>query len=305
MAIVHSLYREPGKVAIDEKICTQCGSCASICPAEVLRMVGGQLEVSDRSLFGCIACGHCMMVCPAGAIAVTGRGVSPQDLVPLPGPDERASADALAALLQARRSIRRFRDRPVDPKLVERVVELAATAPMGIPPWDVGCVSVIGRDEVRRVADEVIKGYEGFLKIFRPWLLAVMRPFVGQAKYDMFANFVRPLAQMYVEGHQEGRDRLFYDAPALLIFHHSPYADALDAGIAGTYAMLAAESLGLGGTIIGGAPPILQRNKALCRRLGIPDANQPSVALILGHPAVSFRKAIRRRFAHVSTIGAG
>jgi nitroreductase len=244
-------------------------------------------------------------VCPAGAIAVTGRGVSPQDLLPLPGPDKRASADALAALLQARRSIRVFRDRPVDPKLVERVVELAATAPMGIPPWDVGCVSVIGREEVRRVADEVIKGYEGFLKIFKPWLLAVMRPFVGQAKYDMFTNFVRPLAQMYVEGHQEGRDKLFYDAPALLVFHHSPYADALDAGIACTYAMLAAESLGLGGTIIGGAPPILQRNKTLCRHLGIPAANQPSMALILGHPAVSFRKAIRRRFAHVSTIGTG
>jgi nitroreductase len=79
----------------------------------------------------------------------------------------------------------------------------------------------------------------------------------------------------------------------------------LDAGIACTYAMLAAESLGLGSTIIGGAPPILQRNRALCRRLGIPDSNTPSIALILGHPAVRFQKTIRRRFAHLNTIGAG
>jgi len=268
-------------------------------------MDGGRLQVSDKSLFGCIACGHCMMVCLEEAITVKGRGVSPQDLLPLSRPDERASADALTALMQSRRSVRRFRDRAVDPKLVERIVELAATAPMGIPPWDVGCVSVIGRKEVRRVADEVIKGYEGFLKIFKPWVLAVMRPFMRQAKYDMFASFVRPLAQMYVAGHREGRDKLFYDAPALLIFHQSPYADALDAGIACTYAMLGAESFGLGNTIIGGAPPILQRNKALCRRLGIPDANKPSIALILGYPAVSFHKTIRRRFARVSTIGGG
>jgi len=54
-------------------------------------------------------------------------------------------------------------------------------------------------------------------------VLAVMRPFMGQANYDMFASFVRPLAQMYVGGHREGRDKLFYDAPALLIFNHSPY----------------------------------------------------------------------------------
>lgn len=302
MTIVHSMYREAGKVVIDEKTCTNCGSCAKICPADVLRLNDVMPHVSDESPFGCIACGHCMMVCPEGAIAVTGRGISPQDVLPLPGPDMRASADALAALMQTRRSVRRFRDRPVDPGLVKRVVELAASSPMGIPPWDVGCVCVIGRDEVQRVADEVVTGYEGFLRVVRPWLLAVMRPFMGQPKYDMFAGFVRPLAQTYVRARKEGRDKLFYNAPALLIFHHSPYADALDAGIACTYAMLAAESLGLGSTIIGGAPPILQRNKVLCRRLGIPDANKPSAALILGYPAVSFCRTIRRRFTHVTQV---
>lgn len=305
MTIIHSMYREPGTVAVDEKTCSQCGLCAKICPADVLIMDDGKLQVSDKSRFGCIACGHCMMVCPTGAVTVTGRGVSSKDLLPLPGPDKRANADQLEALMRARRSIRRFRETPVDPKLVERVVEMASTAPMGIPPWDVGCVSVIGREEVRQIANEVIKGYEGFLKIFKPWLLALMRPFIGKAKYDMFTSFVRPLAQKYVSARHEGRDKLFYDAPVLLIFHHSPYTDVLDAGIACTYAMLAAESLGLGSTIIGGAPPILQRNKALCRKLGIPDSNKPAVALILGHPAVSFRKTIRRPFAHVSTIGAG
>lgn len=305
MTIYHSMYKEPGKVTVDEKVCSQCGLCAGICPAKVLIMEEGRLQVSDKSLFGCIACGHCMMVCPTGAITVSGRGVSPKDLMPLPDLGKRANVDQLEALMRARRSVRRFRESPVDPRLVERVVELASTAPMGIPPWDVGCVSVIGREEVRRVAGEIIKGYESFLKIFKPWLLAVMRPFIGKVKYEMFAGFIHPLAQIYVSEHRKSRDKLFYDAPVLLIFHHSPYTDVLDAGIACTYAMLAAESLGLGSTIIGGAPPVLQRNRTLCRRLGIPDSNKPSMALILGHPAVHFRKTIRRRFAHVSTIGAG
>ena len=305
MTIFHSIYRKPGKVTVDEKICSQCGSCARICPAKVLIMEEGRLQVSDKSLFGCIACAHCMMVCPTGAITVSGRGVSPEDLMPLPGRGERANVNQLEALMRARRSVRHFRESPVDPKLVERVVELASTAPMGIPPWDIGCVSVIGRAEVRRVADEIIKGYEGFLQIFKPWLLAVIRPFIGKVKYEMFTGFIHPLAQTYVSEHRNGRDKLFYNAPALLIFHHSPYTDVLDAGIACTYAMLAAESLGLGSTIIGGAPPILHRNRALCRRLGIPDSNTPSMALILGHPAVRFHKTIRRRFAHVNTIDSG
>ena len=303
MPVMHSIYRESGNVEIDRGKCTRCGACTRICPAQVLKMGEEGVQVDTDGAFGCVACGHCMMVCPEEAVSVTGRGVSPDDLFPLPDPVAGATADQLAALMQSRRSVRRFSEREVDPAVVERVVELAATAPMGIPPWDIGCVAVHGREEVRRIAAEVMKGYEGFLKIFRPWVLAVMRPLMGRAKYDMFAHFIRPLAEEYVEGWHEGRDRLFYDAPSLLIFHHSPYAEAIDAVIACTYAMLAAESLGLGTTIIGGAPPILQRNKALCKELGIPAGNTPSTCLIMGHPATHFRRTIRRRFTQVGRVG--
>jgi ferredoxin len=73
MPVMHSLYREPGVVAIDQQTCKQCGQCVRICPAEVLQMSDGRVTVKDDSPFGCIACGHCMMVCPQGSITVTGR----------------------------------------------------------------------------------------------------------------------------------------------------------------------------------------------------------------------------------------
>lgn len=155
---------------------------------------------------------------------------------------------------------------------------------------------------MRQLASGIIRGYEGFLKIFRPWLLSLMRPFTGRTTYEKFRYFIRPLAEMYVGSHYEGRDDLFYDAPAVMIFHHSPYAEVVDVTIACTYAMLAAESLGLGTTIIGGAPPILQRNKALCRKLGIPSGSTPAMALIVGHPDVEFRRAVRRRFSSMETF---
>lgn len=305
MAIIHSRYRESGTVTIDAAACTKCGACVRVCAAGVLEAERGCVPAVAASPLGCIACGQCMMVCPAGAVKVCGRGISPDDLVPLPEPGRRADADSLAALMLARRSVRRFDEREVEPELLERVVDLATTAPMGIPPWDVGCVAVRGRADVRRLAAGVIAGYEGFLKMARPWLLAALRPFVGQARYETFAQFIRPLAETYVRAHRAGRDALFYDAPALLVFHQSPYADPADAVIACTYAMLAAESLGLGSTIIGGAPPILQRNAKLCRSIGIPAGQKPSVSLILGHPAVRFRHAIRRRFVDAAGAAAG
>jgi len=302
MPIMHSLYCEGGTVRVDEATCTHCGQCAGICPAEVLKLEEGRIVVRDDSPFGCVACGHCMMVCPTGAIRVSGRGVSPEDLLPMPAAGERATGDAVAALMRARRSIRHFTEQEVDEAMLDRVVEMAASAPMGIPPWDIGCVVVRGRKAVQELAGEIVQGYEGFLKIFRPWVLALMRPVMGRAKYEQFRHFVRPLAATYVGHRRAGRDALFYDAPAVIVFHHSPYAEVADAMIACTYAMLAAESLGLGTTMIGGAAPAIQRNKALCQRLGVPERNTPAIAMILGYPAVRFQRAIRRQFASVGVV---
>jgi ferredoxin/nitroreductase len=302
MPIMHSLYRKAGSIRIDRDACKQCGACVEICASEVLALDDDGVRVRDESEMDCVACGHCMMACPERAIDVTGRGISPDDLVPLPTREEMASPEQLTALFLSRRSVRRFKKREVEPEVLARVVEMASMAPMGIPPWDVGCVTVRGRDRIRAIADEVVKAYEGFLPFLKPWLLALMRPFMGKTKHEVYSGLVRSLAEAYVRGHREGRDVVFYDAPALLIFHHSPYADPADEVIACTYAMLAAESLGLGSTMIGAAPPVLQRNRKLCESLGIPAGNTPTLSLIVGYPATHFRHGVRRHLSSVKTV---
>jgi NAD-dependent dihydropyrimidine dehydrogenase PreA subunit/nitroreductase len=300
MAVVHSQYREAGTVTIDESTCGQCGLCAQVCPTEVLRFADERVSVHPDSTFGCIACGQCMMVCPDGSVTVRGRGVSPDDLVDLPPREQRATAEGLAALMTARRSVRRFSSRDVERELLQQVLAMASSAPMGIPPWDVGCVVINGRERVREVAFDVARGYERLLKVLSPTALKLVRPFMRPRTHAQLRTFILPLAQTYVERYRRGEDVIFYGAPAVLVFHHSPYADLADASIACTYAMLAAESLGLGTTMIGGAPPLIQRDKGLCRRLGIPDGNKPTIALILGYPAVTYRRAIRRPFVSVT-----
>lgn len=303
MPVTHSLYTEAGTVSIDRTTCTCCGECTRICPTEVLRLEDGELHVQADSMFGCIACGHCMMVCPTESVRVTGRGISPADLIPLASLEERADSAALAALMQSRRSVRRFTAEVPAPELLERVVSMAASGPMGVPPWDVGCVVIRGRERVQALVADIVDGYAGFLRIFRPWLLAVMRPFMKRPAHEQMTNFIVPLAKAYVEGRQRGRDLLFYDAPAVLIFHHSPYVEASEAMIACTYAMLAAESAGLGTTMIGAAAPIMMRKPELCRQLGIPEGNRPAIALIAGYPAVHFRRGVQRHFSSVSRFG--
>lgn len=304
MAVAHSLHPEAGSVTIDREACSHCAQCASVCPTEVLQSNGAEVTIHPEATFGCIACGQCMMVCPNGSVTVRGRGISPDDLFPLPEPGTRSSAEALLALLRSRRSVRRFRDEDLALDAVKRILDAASTGPMGIPPWDVGCVVVHGRQAVRELSADVVAGYERMQRLFRPWVLSAARPFMKKTTYDAFRTFILPLARAYVDGHRSGRDLVFYGAPAVLIFHHSPLAEGADATIACTYAMLAAESMGLGTTMIGGAPPIIQHDPALARRLGIPSGNRAALCLIVGHPATRYRRGIRRRFTSVTVLDA-
>ncbi|MBN2054739.1 nitroreductase family protein [bacterium] len=296
MAVIHSRFRDSGKATVDHSACILCGRCIEICPGKCLVMKDRLIENRVSNL-GCIGCGHCMMVCPEHCISITGRDISSADLVELPAPDSVASVEALEALLQTRRSVRFFKDRPLEPFLLDRIVAMAATAPMGIPPWDVGCVIINGRERVKELAGGILKGWQGFLQtMLRPWVLKLLRPFLGSRRFDVFAHFLRPLALEYSAGVAAGEDRLFYGAPAVLLFYHSPYIESSDAMIACTYAMLAAHSMGIGTTMIGAAAPILARNRELCQRFGVPAGYIPSIALILGYPAVEFKRTVRRRF---------
>ena len=66
------------------------------------------------------------------------------------------------------------------------------------------------------------------------------------------------------------------------------------------YAMLAALSLGLGTTIIGIIPPVVDRTKALRDRYGIPKEHRVLTSLILGYPKYKYRQSIRRDLAGVT-----
>ncbi len=127
-----------------------------------------------------------------------------------------------------------------------------------------------------------------------------MKPFLSKPYYESFQSFVLPFSQLVIEKRKQGEDFLLYNAPVAMLFHTSPYADPLDSTIAATYAMIAAEAMGLGTCMIGSVAPLLQYSKRLKNKYVIPQENKLGVMLIMGYPDVSFQRAVRRRFAAVS-----
>jgi len=286
-------------VTIEHSRCVLCGRCIAVCKGNPLYVDQGRVRVDQSRMFGCVACGHCMAVCPNGCISVNGRDLSPDDVLDLPPHEERAGYDALRGLMLARRSLREFADAEVERPLVDKILEALSTAPMGLPPSDVEVLVLHGRQRVREFVADTISEVRRQKWMFSKGMGIAMRPFMGRDGYEMWQTFVVPLADLLVTEHEQGTDWLLYDAPLALYFHVSPLADPADPLISATYAMLAAESLGLGTCMIGSVPWFVKYSKTLKRKYGIPPRNRQGIMLIAGHPAVTYSRALRRRLAKV------
>ena len=287
------------EVRVDHAKCTACGQCVEVCGHGPLWMEDGEVRVDPNRFLGCFACGQCAAVCPQACIEVEGRDLAPADLVPIPPPAARAGYDALRALMLARRSVRKFKEAEVAPEAVGQILAAATTAPMGIPPSEVGVLVRAGRAQVADFRRDLLAGMKPMRRMTSPLALALLRPFLGREVCESFRQFLGPVMDLYFEGDRDGRDYFFYDAPLALYFYGSAYADPTDPAIAATYAMLAAESLGLGSCLLGFPGPVLAHHPGLRKKYGLPAKIQPGLALAIGHPAVRYHRAVVRRFAAV------
>ena len=50
---------------IDQSVCTFCGGCAAVCPAQAILVHDARIEINES----CTQCGTCAKFCPVDAIA--------------------------------------------------------------------------------------------------------------------------------------------------------------------------------------------------------------------------------------------
>jgi nitroreductase/NAD-dependent dihydropyrimidine dehydrogenase PreA subunit len=300
MAIPTSRTKEVARIIIDEEKCNGCGLCVDVCKDFSLTLKDGKVTIAEKPLFGCMACGHCAAVCNRDAIHIDGRLLSPGDIIPMPSKEGNPSFESLLNLLKRRRSNREFKDTPVEPELIEKVLEAARTAPMGLPPSDVHVVVLASKEKVRSFSEDYCAYLENLKWMVSGWFLFLMRPFLGKANHELFRDFLRPLVYEYTGEMKKGVDIVTYNAPVALYFYATPYADPADPVIVATYAMIAAESLGLGTCMLGGIHPMIQNGKAAAKfreKWGIRYKSREGLFVIMGYPRIRFHSAIRRDFA--------
>jgi nitroreductase/NAD-dependent dihydropyrimidine dehydrogenase PreA subunit len=283
---------------IDYATCSNCGLCARVCGARIIREAGDRHEIHPYEDWECFGCGNCMAVCPTRSIMV--EGLSYDTFQPLP--KRIVEFDPFYASLLSRRSTRNYKKDPVPEEAIRSVIAAAATAPMGVPPTEVEVLVIDRRADIETLLTDVRKQYRGLLFIMgNPITRGIMRLSQGGPMYHALRTHVVPAARHALEESEKNREYFSYEAPALMVFHGNRYKVAIeqDCFIASSYATIAAHTLGLGTCFSGLIPPIIDRSEKIKRSLGIPPENRVCACLMLGYPAVKFKRAIPRSFKEV------
>lgn len=305
MAIPTTRTKQAANIYLDTERCTGCGECVKVCSDLSFQLIDNKVNKTNQSFFGCVGCGQCMMTCPQGVIAIEGRTLSPVQLFDLPDKKGKPSYESFLNMLQHRRSVRKFKDIPVEKEKIDQILEAAQTAPMGLPPSDVHVIIFDNKNKVRLFATD----FSNYLKSIRwmasKWFLALMKPFWGKPTDEMMREFIKPVFDVYVDEMEKGNNWINYDAPLAMYFYGSPYTDPADPIIAATYAMLAGESLGLGTCMLGAVHPFIQNGKKAKRfreKWGIKYPSREGLFVIFGYSNVHFKKGVKRTFADIHWI---
>lgn len=263
-------------ISVDSK-CIHCGMCVKDCPMSCIELDGGRVPAFiDGGENLCMACQHCMSICPVGALSFGGKSPDDSEIVKF------ANHDDLIAMMKSRRSVRHYKDADIPPEKIAKLTDILGYAPRG-GNVDALHFSIVGTrakmDEIRRTANDAI------LKL----------------------ETDNPLIQFVKAKVKSGQDIIFCGAPSMIaaaVDKSKAVAgcETVDPIIALSYFELCASSLGLGTLWDDAAVFVLANFPEVYSLMEIPEGYTLSFVMLVGIPAVKYRRTPQREAASVKIL---
>ena len=293
-------------ISIDTILCKKDGLCAMVCPKGIF-IQQKKLTIPDVvNEETCIACGHCVAVCPQNAIQHAEFPSSATRAIQF---ENMPTPDQVMELLKSRRSIRAFRDKPLEKETIERIIDGARFAPSGHNSQSTEYLVIQDSAVLDQVSALVIEYLKFEIRRFENPLFRTLALLGNREKAESglreIAGFKHKI-QMF----ESGADPILNGAPALLVFHAKStdgYAD-VNSQLALQNASLVAHSLGIGHFYTGWvlapcrAPMARAWNWRMPDLMGIPSGNGLYGALALGYPIPKFKNMIVRKSPQISWV---
>jgi len=281
------------KNTIDKSLCKKCGICTEICPNKIIGQNGSMHFIQEREHL-CLQCGQCMAVCPSKAIHVKDFTYE-KDFTEFAS--DKLDYNGFMKTLSSRRSVRTFKNKPVDEKLLDEIVDSVSYTPYGAAPEKME-ISIINKRETIETALPLISDFFQKLEkmIENPIKSLVLKTIAGKENFRTIKNHLYPIAKSgnYNLVNWDGITR---GAPSIITIHAAKNAEAHSNNgvIYATYIMLAAHAIGLGATMVECVPQAINRDKKLKEIFQIPKENEAVMSVIIGHPKYKYKRGIKRK----------
>lgn len=265
-----------------QELCLRCGICAANCPTGLIQM-NDFPETPDGSEFFCNQCGHCHAICPAGAIGPINsenKEIS-RDNESVNGTD--ITFDQMAFYMKFRRSIRNYKDKPVEKKTLKEIFEIVRYAPSAGNFQPLQWTVITDSEKINEIAGATVE-----------WMREI-------SKTDSPLNNMIPFDSM-VEAWDNGMDPILRKAPCLVVVH-APAENMMATGdgmIALTHLDLALPTFGMGGCWAGLLNIACSQHPLLKEMMIIPEENSIIYPFMLGYPKYEYHRIPERKEPNIS-----
>ena len=282
---------------IDQTHCKNCGICTEVCPTKIIGQ-NGSIQFKQEREHLCQQCGQCMAICPTKAINVKGLSYE-HDFHELP-PDGQ-DYNGFMKFISGRRSVRTFKNQPVDDKVIDQIVDSVSYAPFGAAPEKMELSIINNRKTIESALPLISVFFDDLVKkVENPVASFFVRRIAGQEDFQTIKNHLYPIAKSGNYKLENG-DGITRGAPSIIIIHAAKNAEAHSNNgmVYATYIMLAAHAIGLGATMVELVPAALNRNKQLKKIFRVPNENEAIMSVILGYPKYRYKRTIKRHLYRV------
>jgi nitroreductase/NAD-dependent dihydropyrimidine dehydrogenase PreA subunit len=277
----------------DADRCAKCGICVLTCPvsAYVQESKDSVPEVAHAEL--CISCGHCVAVCPRDAIIHSEfpeGSLTPINRKILP------SAESVIEFLRTRRSIRAFKDQPLERQLIEGIIEAARRAPSAHNTQTTQFIVIQDKEIMESIVQATGRFYEKTVAMLRnPLKRRILTVVLGKQTENAISML--PSFENLVAKIREGIDDVFRNASVIILFHADEriiMAD-INAQLALQNAALMAYAQGLGSFWTGFFVTACTRDKTIPQLIKLPENHKVYGGLALGYPRFQYQKWMERK----------
>ena len=262
---------------IDRDKCKKDEFCARECPATIIRLSAdkGFPELIEGGEERCIRCGHCVAVCPHGALSHTDVPIESSPEIRDGFNINEAQAEQF---LRSRRSVRVFKDKPVEKEKIQRLIEIARYAPTGGNSQMIEWTGITKPSRVKKIAH-----------ITADWVRQLVR--------DPKVVAAAPYLPMIVTAWDAGYDSVLRNAPAIVVASapREIMTGQIDLTIALTYLDLAAPALGLGACWAGLLQGALTALPSLKAEAGMPVDHPHHYPVMLGYNDIKYFRVPERK----------